>query len=264
MNDSLRNKVVVVTGASSGMGKSIVLESASRGAHLILVARNEARLSQVAREAKELSGNEAHIITCDLKDTTEIETACQKIEDLVDHVDILVNSAGYGKFENFMDSDFEHVEDMFRVDVLGLMYFTRLIGRMMIKHNSGQIINFGSIAGKVPTTKTAAYSAAKAAVIQFSNVLRLELKPFGIHVMTVNPGPVYTNFFNIADQTGKYAENVSSFMLDPDDVAWQVVQSFGSSRRELNLPISLAVLAKLYNLFPTIGDVLSIEFASRK
>ena len=82
--------------------------------------------------------------------------------------------------------------------------------------------------------------------------------------MTVNLGPVYTNFFNIADQTGEYVKNVQEFMLDPDDVAWQVVHYFGSNKRELNLPLSLAVAAKLYNLFPTIGDKISLDFASRK
>ena len=119
-----------------------------------------------------------------------------------------------------MDMSPKVVTDMFQTNVLGLMYFTRLVARVMIDQKSGQVINFGSIAGIVPTTKTAAYSATKAAVIQFSNVLRLELKPFGVKVMTVNPGPVYTNFFNIADKSGNYASNVQEFMLDPDDVAW--------------------------------------------
>ena len=82
--------------------------------------------------------------------------------------------------------------------------------------------------------------------------------------MTVNPGPVYTNFFNIADESGSYVNNVQRFMLDPDDVAWQVVHFFGSNRRELNLPLSLATLAKLYKIFPRIGDWTSLKFASRK
>ncbi|MDK8392967.1 SDR family NAD(P)-dependent oxidoreductase, partial [Lactobacillus gasseri] len=156
------------------------------------------------------------------------------------------------------------VTEMFQTNVLGLMYFTRLVARVMIDQKNGQIINFGSIAGIVPTTKTAAYSATKAAIIQFSNVLRLELKPFGVKVMTVNPGPVYTNFFNTADESGSYVNNVQRFMLDPDDVAWQVVHFFGSNRRELNLPLSLATLAKLYQIFPRIGDWASLKFASRK
>ncbi|CCI85364.1 short-chain dehydrogenase reductase family oxidoreductase [Lactobacillus pasteurii DSM 23907 = CRBIP 24.76] len=264
MSDSLRNKVVVVTGASSGIGRSIVLESAGRGATVVLMARNVDKLTEIAAEARELSGTEAIVLPTDMGKADEIEASFKNLIAKVDHIDYLVNCAGFGKFETFMESSTQDVTSMFQVNVLGLMYFTRLIGRVMIDQKQGQIVNFGSIAGKVPTTKSAAYSASKAAVIQFSNVLRLELKPFNVKVMTVNPGPVYTNFFNTADKSGKYVENVQAFMLDPDDVAWQVVHYFGSNKRELNLPVSLAVASKLYALFPTVGDFLSLEFASRK
>lgn len=264
MSSSLRNKVVVITGASSGIGRSIALESAGRGASVILLARNLDKLNEVASECRELSGSQAFVISCDLGKAEQIDAAFKEIIKQVNHIDYLVNAAGYGKFENFMQMPASEVTNLFQVDVLGLMYFTRLIGRVMIEQKQGQIINLGSIAGKIPTVKSAAYSAAKAAVIQFSNVLRLELKPFGINVMTVNPGPVYTNFFNIADQTGEYANNVSQFMLDPEDVAWQVVHYFGTDKRELNLPLSLAVMAKLYNAFPTVGDYLSLKYGSKK
>lgn len=264
MSDSLRNKVVVVTGASSGIGRAIVMESASRGATVVLMARSLDKLEEIAAEAQELSGSAAFAIKVDLGVASEIEEAFKEVTSKVSHIDYLVNAAGFGKFEYFMDAPMQDATNMFQVDVLGLMYMTRLFGRVMMDQRSGQIINFASMAGKVPTTKSAAYSAAKAAVIQFSNVLRLELKQFGVKVMTVNPGPVYTNFFNIADEKGDYVKNVQAFMLDPDDVAWEVVHYFGSAKRELNLPVSLAVLAKLYNLFPTIGDYLSLEFASRK
>lgn len=264
MKDSLRNKVVIVTGASSGIGRSIVLESAGRGATVILIARRKERLDEIAAEARELSGAEAYVFPTDMGKPDDIEKAFDEITKQVKHIDFLVNCAGFGKFEEFMEQKMQDVTNIFQVNVLGLMYFTRLVGRVMMEQETSQIINFGSITGKVPTTKSAAYSASKAAVIQFSNVLRLELKPFGVKVMTVNPGPVYTNFFNIADKTGNYVENVQEFMLDPDDVAWQVVHFFGSDKRELNLPLSLAVLAKLYNLFPALGDKLSLKFASRK
>lgn len=264
MSDSLRNKVVVITGASSGIGRSIALESAGRGANLVLIARNKSKLDEIAAEAKELSGADAFVFPTDMGKADEIDATFKKIIESVDKIDYLVNCAGFGKFETFMDSDMQDATNMFQVNVLGLMYLTRLIGRTMMERKSGQIVNFGSIAGKVPTAKSAAYSASKAAVIQFSNVLRLELKPFNVKVMTVNPGPVYTNFFNVADKTGNYVNSVQEFMLDPDDVAWQVVHYFGSNKRELNLPISLALAAKLYNLFPALGDVISLKLASRK
>ncbi|KRL63549.1 SDR family NAD(P)-dependent oxidoreductase [Lactobacillus psittaci] len=264
MSDSLRDKVVVVTGASSGIGRSVALQAAERGANLILLARREEKLLEVAAEAKELSGSEVIVLPTDMGRADQIEASFKQIIQKVKHIDFLVNAAGFGDFENFLDQNPQLVTNMFQVNVLGLMYFTRLIARIMIDQNHGQVINIGSIAGKIPTTKSAAYSASKAAVIQFSNVLRLELSPFNVKVMTVNPGPVYTNFFNRADKTGNYVQNVQAFMLDPDDVAWQIVHYFGSNKRELNLPISLAIFAKLYNLCPTIGDYLSLIFGSKK
>ena len=264
MSNSLRDKVVVVTGASSGIGRSIALESASRGATVILMARHQDKLEEIANEARQLSGNEVYVFPTDISKADQIDRAFNEIVSHVDHIDYLVNAAGFGVFKEFLETSPQVVTEMFQTNVLGLMYFTRLVARVMIDQKQGQIINFGSIAGIVPTTKTAAYSATKAAIIQFSNVLRLELKPFGVKVMTVNPGPVYTNFFNIADESGSYVNNVQRFMLDPDDVAWQVVHFFGSNRRELNLPLSLATLAKLYKIFPRIGDWTSLKFASRK
>lgn len=264
MSNSLRDKVVVVTGASSGIGRSIALESASRGATIILMARHQDKLEEIANEARQLSGNEVFVFPTDISKADQIDRAFNEIISHVNHIDYLVNAAGFGVFKEFLETSPQVVTEMFQTNVLGLMYFTRLVARVMIDQKNGQIINFGSIAGIVPITKTAAYSATKAAIIQFSNVLRLELKPFGVKVMTVNPGPVYTNFFNTADESGSYVNNVQRFMLDPDDVAWQVVHFFGSNRRELNLPLSLATLAKLYQIFPRIGDWASLKFASRK
>ncbi|MCI1289986.1 MAG: SDR family oxidoreductase [Lactobacillus sp.] len=263
MSDSLQGQVVVVTGASSGMGKAIALESARRGAKVVLIARRQVELEKTASQVRDLGG-EAVVLPADLSKAEAISTLFQRLVQAVERVDVLVNAAGFGKFDEFVHSDMQTVTDMFQVNVLGLMYLTRLVGRLMIDQKNGQIINFGSIAGKVPTVKSAAYSASKAAVIQFSNVLRLELKPFNVHVMTVNPGPVYTNFFNIADASGKYLQNVEAFVLDPDDIAWEVVHFFGTKKRELNLPISLALAAKLYNLFPGLGDFVSLKVASLK
>lgn len=264
MAEDLKDKVVVITGASSGIGRSIALESANRGATLVLLARNIEKLDEVAAEAKSLSNQEAYVLACDVSQAKQIDDAYFEMRKLVDHVDYLVNAAGFGDFSEFVQADPGLVESMFDTNVLGLMYLTRLVARDMIDFQSGQIINFGSMAGKMPTVKSAAYSATKAAVISFSNVLRLELKPFNVKVMTVNPGPVATNFFNIADKTGNYVDNVSWLMINPDDLAEIVVDSFGSNRREINAPMILAVAAKLYNLFPRIGDMLSLKFASEK
>ena len=151
MKDSLRNKVVIVTGASSGIGRSIVLESAGRGATVILIARRKERLDEIAAEARELSGAEAYVFPTDMGKPDDIEKAFDEITKQVKHIDFLVNCAGFGKFEEFMEQKMQDVTNIFQVNVLGLMYFTRLVGRVMMEQETGQIINFGSITGKVPT-----------------------------------------------------------------------------------------------------------------
>lgn len=264
MVESLRDKVVVVTGASSGIGKAVVMQAAERGATLVLLARNQAKLEEVAAEASAVSGTDAFILPTDISKADEIDHSFAKLITKVKRIDVLVNAAGFGDFEDFLSTEPKVITDMFQTNVLGLMYLTRLVARVMIDQQDGHVINIASMAGKMPTVKSAAYSASKAAVISFSDVLRLELKPFNIHVMTVNPGPVYTNFFDIADKSGEYVDNVEWLMLDPDDVAAKIVANFDSRRRELNLPLILAIAAKFYHLFPSIGDYLSLKFASEK
>ncbi|MBA1394786.1 SDR family NAD(P)-dependent oxidoreductase, partial [Lactobacillus sp. XV13L] len=121
MSDSLRDKVVVVTGASSGIGRSIALESAGRGATVILVARSRDKLERIAAEAHEMSGAPTHVFAADMSDSEAIETTFNGIVKVTKHVDYLVNCAGFGKFGSFVEMDRRLVTAMFQVNVLGLM-----------------------------------------------------------------------------------------------------------------------------------------------
>ena len=175
MGKTLDNKVVAITGASSGIGKSIALECAKNGATLILMSRSIEKLNSVAKAVQSLSQAPVYVYATDVRKVDQIDMTVDRIKHIVGRVDYLVNAAGFGIFEDFMHMDINTCEDMFQTNVIGLMYLTRLLAGMMIDQRNGQVINFGSLAGKVPTVKSAVYSATKAAVIQFSNVLRLEL-----------------------------------------------------------------------------------------
>ena len=132
MSDSLRNKVVVITGASSGIGRSIALESASRGATVVLLARRLDKLEEIAAEARELSASAAFAVKADLGLASDIEAAFAEVKEKVKHIDYLVNAAGFGKFEEFMEADMQDATELFQVDVLGLMYMSRLFGRLVL------------------------------------------------------------------------------------------------------------------------------------
>ena len=107
------------------------------------------------------------------------------------------------------------------------------------------------------TPKTAVYSATKFAVLGFSNALRLELKPAGIQVMTVNPGPIATNFFEKADPSGNYLSDLGNLVLEPEDLAKVIIKGIRKGKREINRPRLMQAASQFYTLFPKIGDLLA-------
>lgn len=263
---NLLNQTVLVTGASSGIGKNVAINAAKCGANLILVARNEDKLLQVKNECIRVGaeGAQHEYLSIDMSDSEQITAGVTKAFEINDDIDVLVNAAGFGDFSNYLETDFDKIEKMFRVNVLGLMLMTRLVASKMIDNGRGHIFNVGSMAGKITTPKSAAYAATKAAVIAFSDGLRLELKPLGVFVTTINPGPVETNFFSVADHNGNYLDSVKSFVIDPNRLAWEIVNTFNKNKREINRPRFMELAAVLYKLAPSLGDYFASTLGNRK
>lgn len=141
---------------------------------------------------------------------------------------------------------------MFDTNVLGLIQLTQLILPQMQARKAGHIINIASQAAKIATPKSTVYSATKYAVLGFSNALRLELMPDKIYVTTINPGPIATNFFDVADKSGNYLETVGKLVLQPEKVARKTVQIMGTKRREINLPFVMNIATRLYQVMPQV------------
>lgn len=260
---TLRDKVVVITGASSGIGRDIALESASRGARVFLLARRMELLDEVRNECANLSLARATAIQADVSDLSDLERAVERIKAETQQVDVLVNAAGFGDFESFVQIPLERIEQMFRVNVFGTMLLTRMLAPMLFA-TEGHIVNIGSMAGKIQTPNSAVYAATKAAVISFSNSLRLELKPLHVKVTTVNPGPVNTDFFNVAESGRQYLQKIAWLSLDPEKLATKIVANFGQNVREINAPWYMAAAAKLYPLAPKLGDLLASTIGNQK
>ena len=136
---------------------------------------------------------------------------------------------------------------MLQLNLNTLIKITQHFVPRFIEDKGGVIVNIASQAGKSATVKSSVYSATKFGVLGYSNALRLELKPYGIHVMTVNPGPIATDFFDKAEPTGKYLEQLGSVVLDP-----------------VNLPKTMNFASKLNVLFPKIGDKLLGSIFNKK
>ncbi|WP_353990263.1 SDR family NAD(P)-dependent oxidoreductase [Pediococcus argentinicus] len=257
-------RTVVVTGASSGLGREIALELAKQSAKLILVARNTDRLQEVGRECLLYGAYSVNCLELDLANQTSIKTTAKWISNHFSAIDLLINNAGIGFFEDFVDQSVEEIKSTLDVNVLGTMLFTKGLV-LSIENVAGNILNICSVAASVTTKKAAVYGASKAALVAWSNGLRLELKNKNVGVKVVNPGPMKTNFFDNADKTGRYLEKMGSLALDPNITAKKIIRLSQSNQTELFLPVYMGWSSKLYKVFPRIGNkVLESKLIDRK
>ncbi|HEX7064352.1 MAG TPA: SDR family oxidoreductase [Bacillales bacterium] len=260
---NLHGKTVVITGGSSGIGARIGLYAANKGAVPVLLARSVDKLEEVRQMIREYTGITPLIYQLDVSDSEDVQTVFDELLESK-QVDVLVNNAGFAVFDFFHQAKLEDLKNMLEVNVYGLMACTRTVLPHMVERNSGHIINVASLAGKVSTPKSTVYSATKHAVLGFSNGLRMELADKAVHVTTVNPGPVNTNFFNIADESGDYVKNVARFMLEPDVVARKVVRAMERPKREINVPFSMSAGSRLYQMFPGTLEKIMGSFLNMK
>ncbi len=257
MNSFLKGKTVLITGASSGLGENLANYAAESGANVILIARNAAKLSEISARIKSNFQVNASVYPLDVTDFLLMEQIMKEIlHD--DDIDVLINCAGFGLFETAENTPFETVSSMFDTNVLGLIRLTQLFIPHFKEKQNGHIVNIASQAGKIATPKSSAYAATKFAVLGYSNALRMELKADNIKVTTINPGPIATHFFDIADESGEYLKSVGFFVLKPEEVAKKTIRIIGKNRREVNLPFLMNLGTRIYQVIPSI-----VEFFGR-
>lgn len=261
---SLQGKNIVITGASGGIGAEIAKLCAARGANLVLLARSVDKLEQLKKDLESRYSINVYVHRLDVSDTNEVESVFQMIIKEITTIDILVNNAGFGVFREAHEATIEEMKSMFEVNVVGLMACTRMVLPKMRDRRSGHIINIASQAGKIATPKSSVYSATKHAVLGYSNSLRMELADHQVFVTTVNPGPIATNFFNIADEKGTYVKNVQKFMLKPEYVAEKVVNAMLTNTREINLPRWMNLGSVVYTLFPSAFERIGRKAFNQK
>ncbi|SDY48858.1 SDR family oxidoreductase [Bacillus sp. 166amftsu] len=264
MTGRLQEKVIVITGASSGIGEQVAMQIAAEGAIPVLIARTEEKLRVLAGKIKTTYNTPCYYYVLDVSKETEVNTVFAKILADAGQIDILVNNAGFGIFKTFEEATMVEVKDMFEVNVFGLVACTKAVLSHMLEKDSGQIINIASLAGKIATPKSSAYAATKHAVLGFTNSLRMELSSTNIYVTAINPGPIDTNFFDIADQSGTYVKNMGRYMLKPTYVAEQIVKVMRTKKREVNLPKWMNIGPKLFALFPGLFERVAGKSLSKK
>lgn len=190
----LRGKVVVVTGASSGIGEAIALAFAKRGAKVVLAARRLERLEELAERIGH-AGGQALALKCDVGEPDEVQKLPGIVEELVGPTDVLVNNAGLPGGGELVDLSMEQIERVVRVNLLGVLYGTRAFLPGMLARGHGHVVNIASLAGRFAVPGASLYTATKHAVVAFSESLNFDTEASGVLVTTVNPGFVDTEGF---------------------------------------------------------------------
>ncbi|MFN2590777.1 MAG: SDR family NAD(P)-dependent oxidoreductase [Actinomycetota bacterium] len=185
----LAGKVVVITGASRGIGADLARGFAEAGSRVALCARSTDQLEEVAESVRSL-GAEAVVVPLDVEDRTSIQTAVERVRRDLGPIDVLVNNAGVDKVWSFADIAVDDIEWIVRVNLLGLLLTTRLVVPHMVERGRGHVVNMSSAAGLAPVPYGTVYSATKHAVVGFSRSLRIELASRGVAVSVVCPGYV--------------------------------------------------------------------------
>ena len=210
---NLDNCNALITGASAGIGREFARQLAPRARSIVLVARRDQRLNEL-RNA--LLGSNAqlsiHMRIADLGDQSQIDQMIRWLEESEVKVDLLINNAGLGDVGPFATSDPRRNEQMILVNVLVLTSLTRKLLPQMIAENRGAILTVSSSAGFLPIPDFSVYAATKAYVTSFSEALRAELRGTGVTVTALCPGPVHTEFQEIAQRTGGKRDSAPEFV----------------------------------------------------
>lgn len=185
----------MITGASGGIGYELSVIMAKAGHNLVIVARSEDRLYEIAVELKEKYKINVYHFAADLSIEEERLALINYLRERRIEVSILVNNAGFGDSGSFAEADWHKNEKMIQLNITALTHLTREFLPAMIASGHGRILNVASLAGFLPGPLMSVYYATKSFVVSFSNALHSELKGTGVTVTTLSPGPVSTNFF---------------------------------------------------------------------
>jgi short-subunit dehydrogenase len=257
----LRGKIVVVTGASSGIGRSTVLDFAEKQVKaIILVSRNKERMSQVSSEISDKC--ESMIFPCDVSNNSEVSKMANEVLSVYDHVDILVNNAGIGILGKVADQSIEEIEQVTKTNYLGMIYCTKVFLDSMLREKTGHIINVASLAASFGIPSLAAYCGSKFAILGFSESLQHELHGTGIRVTVVSPIGVKTNFFQHSSFGNKF-KNRERFFLDPHYVSKAIIRASTSNRLEIVVPFYMRGGIWLKNTIPFIVNPI-VGFSFRR
>jgi uncharacterized protein len=247
----LKGKNVVITGASSGIGRATALEMARRGAHVVLAARRADRLDEVAVQCRALGVRALTVPT----DVTRPED-CRRLADAAGDIDVLVNNAGFAIWTAITEADPADLRDMMDVNYFGTVHCTQAALPRMIQRGQGTIVNMGSITGLMGFARMSGYCATKFAVVGFSEALRDELIGHGVKVALVCPGTTETELFVKAEKGKMPGASRLMPAVRPERVARAVCDAAEDGSYRRILPLLAATYMRMKEVFPRFAHLL--------
>jgi short-subunit dehydrogenase len=258
ISDPFRNKVAIITGASSGIGRSIALEMASRGVKVMLASRSEENLLSVKNEIEEMGGI-ASLFIVDVTDQKRCQELVKTTLRVFQRIDFLVNNAGISMRANFSEVDMEVLRKVMETNFWGSVYCSRYALPHIIE-TRGSIVGISSICGVTPLPGRSGYSASKHALDGFLESLRLENLENGLHIMLVHPGYTASNIRQVSlDKNGEpHLESHldEQKLMSSESVAREVVAGIASRRRDVVLTFEGKIITWIYKRRPRIAERL--------
>jgi len=251
---NFENKVVVITGASSGIGEATAEKFAKKGANLVLVARRKEKLEQVEKNLSQYSVKTL-ICVCDVSDKEQVKQMSEKVIDTFSKIDILVNNAGFVIYGKVEELSIEDIESQMETNYFGTIYCTKSFLPYLLKQNSGHIVNVASVAGSFGVPGIASYCATKFAMLGFSEGLHHELHGTNVGVTVVSPIMVRTSLFDHPSFKNftKFATGIS---LNSETVAKAIIKASNSSRLEIVVPSFVRIGIWFKQTFPFLINPL--------
>ena len=258
--------VIIITGASSGIGEATARLFASSGYRVVLAARRIEQLNDLAKDIQSTSG-QALVVVTDITKPDQIENLVSQTLEHYGQIDILLNNAGLGRLEWLEKLDpISDIEFQIRVNLIGMIQLTRAVLPFMIERKQGHIINIGSISGLIATPTYSVYAASKYGLRGFTEALRREVNIHGINVTGIYPGSVATKFGEKAGINRKTKISTPRFLkLTSADVAKTVYRVVQKPHRAVIIPGLMRPTVWLSVIFPGVIDrIIERRFTRRE